>query len=208
MGANRLFYPKSVHSEFLKQKRKVEEIKLDWFNKYLCVFILGVGGTLAYLIFCRVLRFRDRWLWKKNFPSKKHAHERSNPIVATKLIGDFAIFYNNSWSHKASFSEKVTFKWGIWRQVLPGEGRGGGVKKKQSPVVWLGLENQSTLQTVLFCLLLKLPRQLTIYAGTCNFIHILARSFGGECIFKFVPKAGNFTLICCTSRNIFAKRDA
>ena len=122
-----------VHSEFLKQKRetrKVEEIKLDWFNKYLCVFILSVGGTLAYLIFCRVLRFRDRWLRKKNFASKKHAHERSNPRVATKLTGDFAIFYNNSWSHKASFSEKVTFKWGIWRQVLPGEGRGGGGLKE------------------------------------------------------------------------------
>ena len=193
-----------VHSEFLKRKRetrKVEEIKLDWFNKYLCVFIIGAGGTLAYLIFCRVLCFRDRWLRKKNFASKKHAHERSNPRMATKLTGDFAIFYNNRWSHKASFSEKFTFKWGIWRQVLPGEGMGGGGGLK-SPVVWLGLENQSTLQTVSFCLLLKLPRQLTISAGTCNFIHILA------CIFKFVPKAGNFTPICCTSRNIFAKRDA
>ena len=118
-----------VHSEFLKRKRetrKVEEIKLDWFNKYLCVFIIGAGGTLAYLIFCRVLCFRDRWLRKKNFASKKHAHERSNPRMATKLTGDFAIFYNNRWSHKASFSEKVTFKWGIWRQVLPGEGMGGG----------------------------------------------------------------------------------
>ena len=39
-----------------------------------------------------------------------------------------------------------------------------------------------------------------IMQETENFVHILARSFGGECIFKFVPKAGNFTFHCFTSR--------
>ena len=40
------------------------------------------------------VRSRERWFRKKNFASLKHAYERSNPRVATKLTGDFAIFYN------------------------------------------------------------------------------------------------------------------
>ena len=90
------------------------------------------SGTLAYYFFFlrwRV-RFREGWLKKKNFASWNDADElKKKPITGTtKLIGDFAIFYNIRWSHKAYFSKNFCMG-GAFEGKIGRCGEGGNRKR-------------------------------------------------------------------------------
>ena len=127
--------------------------------------------------------FRERWLRKKNFASEKHAYKRSKPRAATKLTGDFAIFFNIRWSHKVFFSEK-SYSGGHLKAILAG--KGGDLKRTNLMLFDWGFRIKVLQRRFHFVFYWRFLHNYRRMQEPENSIHILAWSFCGDCILLYV----------------------